>query len=226
MRTGLLITHRHRKGNALAGQRETLQRRSAECFGGVVNREGSDEVLRGFQLDQGPVRRNVRMRSHRDQGRGTIGMDFHIKPIQREIQAHTFALQQSLLAGPAAIKAGQPQRRGKTIEDEQLLWREMMRGDVGIDGSNPFDVDSKRVVAADGKRCEVGAMSQIEVDRLRTGSQVKLRLAIGKRGEVDLGGVDADYTGSRGFACSHGRKRNDRGRGERRSAVLWQFPRR
>ena len=66
-------------------------------------------------------------------------------------------------------------------------------------------------------------MSQIEVDRLRTGSQVKFRLAVGKRRlKVLILAASMPIYRSRGFACSHGRKRNDRGRGERRSAVLWR----
>ena len=130
LRTGLLTTHRHSKGAALTGQGKTLERSSLKRFRGGVNREGSDEVIHRLQLNQGPVERNVCVRSHGHQGRGTLGMNFHIKPVQRQIQAHTFSLEKSLLAGPTAIKTGKPQGRRKAIQGEHFAGREMIVRDL------------------------------------------------------------------------------------------------
>ena len=70
-------------------------------------------------------------------------MDFHIKPIQRQIQAHTFSLQKGFLAGPTAIKTGKPHVRRKPIQGEQLAGGEMIVRDLRVDGLHMLKIDRR-----------------------------------------------------------------------------------
>ena len=104
-------------------------------------------------------------------------MDFHIKPIQRQIQAHTFSLQKGFLAGPTATKTGKPHVRRKAIQGEQLAGGEMVVRDLRVDGLHVLKIDPEVVVAAHGKSGDVTAVSQVEMNRLRGGVELNSRLA-------------------------------------------------
>ncbi len=190
MRTGFLTTHRHVEDEASEAQGKALKRRSLECVGGVVNREGSGEVIRGLQFDQGPGERNVCLWSDRDQGRRKLRADFDIEAVQRQIQPKAYALQQRFFAGPAAKKSVKPLRSRKIVEGTQFARRKMMRSDVRVDGANHFDVDTKRVIAADCKGGEAGTVGQVEVNRRRSRISLDLRLSAGIAGKGNLVGGD------------------------------------
>lgn len=146
-----------------------------------------------IQFEQLPSLHRFGQRSPSKQGRSASRVGFHIEGVQRQVQSEAQAFQQRFLRCPAAVKPAEPVFGGQMIQRISLRLGKVIFRNVLSDGSNAFDIDSDRVAAGQGKRCEPAAMAQIEVKKYFGGWIRKLnpRLSILPMGERYLGGRGA-----------------------------------